>query len=76
MNRLSFLKKLGIGVATLVVAPKMIAEKTISSKPAIVDNKPVIPKEFESIDVTDWKLPEVEEIMRIWRQTGFLIYKP
>jgi len=66
MNRLSFLKKLGIGAAAVVIAPKVIAETPVPTNhtegliPFMRRTRPAL---------------NAEEVLRIRRQTGDLIYQ-
>jgi len=48
MTRKEFFKKLGIGVAAIVVAPKVIAE-TKPNNTIIWDEAAIMPKKFDSI---------------------------
>lgn len=61
MERRDFFRKLGIGVASVIVAPKILAE--MPAKGEI--------KKFNSI-----KAPYLtpKEVLKTWRQTGQLVY--
>lgn len=77
MTRKEFFKKLGIGVAAIVVAPKVIAEA--SPKGNIV-RIPIDPKWDLSrlralYPLTIRECYPPEEIVRIYRQNGNLIYQ-
>jgi hypothetical protein len=71
MNRLSFLKKLGIGAVAIAIAPKAVAE--MSKKEEII-----YPRLKDGVTIDTELLPikryDAEEIMKIWRQTGDLVY--
>jgi len=50
MNRLSFLKKLGIGIVAIVVAPGILTPKR---RRFMAGCDPVMPKSFTSFDITE-----------------------
>jgi len=69
MNRLSFLKTIGVGIAAAVITPKVIAD--------IKPKNNLIPKGnfIEGCDSYKRNLTP-EEIIKIWRQTGDILYIP
>jgi hypothetical protein len=71
MNRLSFLKKLGIGAVAVAVAPKVIAEIKETPIPSNYYEGliPYIRRTAPPSTITP------EEIIKIWKQTGDLVYK-
>ena len=71
MNRRNFLTKLGIGAAACAVAPSVIKEEeeqvdTIAKRSGsgYIINANEIPSNMS-----------IEEVMRIWREYGILIFK-
>ena len=82
MKRLDFLKRLGIGAAAIVVAPKVLAEITEEEVSHGFDTA-LLDKRISKIKkgnipvtthLTCWHKPSPEDIIQIWRQTGQLLY--
>ena len=77
MNRLSFLKRLGIGVVAVVVAPKVIAEQPKKKAIPVISPKSgkvysVIPEELYREDDGDFTILHVHgKTFRIKRMKSF-----
>lgn len=73
MKRGEFLKKLGIGIGVAIVAPRVI-----EAMPA--KEKIIYPKLEDGVTIDTDLLPikesalNTEDIMRIWQQSGQLLY--
>jgi hypothetical protein len=82
MNRLSFLKKFGIGVAAATVTPLVFAQE---SKPLGTIQYRDIPKSGRIQPITatkrsDWNINgsavySPADVLRLYKQTGNLVYK-
>ena len=91
MNRKDFFKKLGLGALVVAIAPKMLAQKeetlvhTKGLMPFIQRASTLSYKDTQLLSDYDWNtgmwLPyrgdlTPLEILKIWKETGHLIYRP
>ena len=83
MKRADFLKRLGIGLGAVVVAPMVLAEMPAKDddipneiKKELTEAFNNTPAEVKLMSILDYKQSHltIEEIMDIYHQTGMLIY--
>ena len=81
MERRNFFKILAGAIGASVVAPHVLAEETPESNVFVADRNhegTTLYKNGESVIIDVSKLDSrysIEEILRIWRETGMLIYE-
>lgn len=68
MNRKTFLKKLGIGIGVAMVAPKVLMAKDEMIYPRLKDGITI------DTDLVPIKKMDAIEVLRVYKQTGNLIY--
>jgi len=71
MNRADFFKKLGLGALAVVVAPKVFAETPQKEKMIYPMLKDGITIDADLLPIKEY---DVKEIVRLWKQTGQILY--